>query len=276
AKFLEVQLGLCRGDVDNCVVRAEKSGIVIYPTGKPWEHVPEIEEGASIYMGQTMLLMPDLTKMQVKVGIRESDIDRMKVGLKARVALPNQTLDGEVTSVAEVTGPTGWWNGNTVRYDTIVKLPSTPGLVPGMSAEAEVIVAEHRDVLTVPVAAIVQTAQGAFCWVKTAEGAEKRYLQLGDSNDRFTMVEAGLEEADEVVLNPLAIEEAKALAQQASDESEAQDPNAPESQKTTETGKESESDAKAKPSKPKATQPIKNANKKPSLSEPVDFEPAKK
>ncbi len=254
AKSSEVQLGLCKGDLENCMVRAEKSGIVIYPTGKPWEYVPEIEEGATVYMGQTMLLMPDLSRMQVKVGIRESFIDRVKPGLAARVSLSSRTLEGEVSSVASVTGPTGWWNGNTVRYDTIVKLPSVPGLIPGMSAEVEVVLAEHEDVLTVPVAAIVDTAQGAFCWVRTPEGAEKRALELGDTNDRFTVVEAGLQEGDEVVLHPLAFEEARTLAQQPHEEKEAQEPNEPKTRKATEASRSAQG-SKPKPSEPKIAPP---------------------
>ena len=222
AKSLEVQLGLCRADLEYCVVKAEQSGMVIYPTGKPWERLPKIEEGATVYMGQTMLLMPDLSQMQVKIGTREAFIDRMKPGLKARVSLPNQTLEGEVSSVASVTGPAGWWNGNMVRYDTTVRLPSIPGLRPGMSAEVEVIIAQHEDVLTIPVAAVVETAQGDYCWVKTTDGAKKCSLRLGDTNDRFTVVEAGLQESDEVVLHPLAFKEAKALAQQPRDDVEVQ------------------------------------------------------
>ena len=69
--------------------------------------------------------------------------------------------------------------------------------------------ARHEDVLTIPVAAVVETDEGDFCWVKTAEGAQRRSLQLGDSNDVFIVVEAGLKEGDEVVLNPTAfLEEA--------------------------------------------------------------------
>ncbi|UCD51212.1 MAG: hypothetical protein JSW27_01000 [Phycisphaerales bacterium] len=256
AKNAEKQFILCQGDLENCVVRAEKSGIVIYPKGQPWERVPEIEEGTNIYMGQTMLLMPDLSQMQVKLGIRESYIDRMSTGLKARVALPNRTLGGEVHSVASVAKPAAWWNGNAVQYDAIVKLPSVHGLKPGMSAEVEVIVAEHEDVLTIPVAAIVETAQGDLCWVKTPAGTERRSLQLGDSNDRFTIVEAGLQEGDEVVLHPFAFEEARILALQPGDEVEGQ------TQETTDTSRSSQSGSKWKSSGPKTIKPIKEAEKK--------------
>jgi hypothetical protein len=163
-------------------------------------------------MGQTLLFMPDLSKMQVKVGIHETFVDRIKPGLAARVTLPDKTLEGKVSSVASVTGPAGWWNGNVVKYDTVIELPSVAGLKPGMSAEVEVIIDRHENVLMIPVAAVVETAQGAFCWVKTTEGAKRRSLKLGDTNNVFTIVEAGLKEGDEVVLHPFAFEEAQTLA----------------------------------------------------------------
>ena len=212
AKSLAAQLELCMADLEYCVVKAERSGLVIYPSAARWKDAPEIQEGATVYMGQTMLLMPDLSQMQVKVGMRESIVDRIKPGLAARITLPDRTLDGAVSSVAAVTGPAGWWTGNVARYDTIVKLPSVPGLKPGMSAEVEVILARHEDVLTIPVAAVVETTQGAFCWVKTTDGAKRRSLQLGDTNNVFTVVEAGLEEGEEIVLHPFAFKEAQTLA----------------------------------------------------------------
>jgi HlyD family secretion protein len=63
------------------------------------------------------------------------------------------------------------------------------------------------------VAAVVETAVGDFCWIKTAEGTERRCLQLGDTNDQFIVVKTGLKQADEVVIDPLAsIAEAQMLA----------------------------------------------------------------
>ncbi len=196
-----------------CVIKADRSGLVIYPSAAAWKRTPDITEGATVRKDQVLLLMPDLSKMQVKVGIHESIIDRMRPGLKARVTLPDRTLHAEVSTVASVTRPAGWWTGNVVKYDTIIELPETEGLKPGMSAEVEVVLARHENVLTIPVAAVVETDEGDFCWVKTADGVRRRSLQLGDSNDVFIIVETGLNEGDEVVLNPSAIvEEAQANA----------------------------------------------------------------
>jgi len=208
----------------HCVVKAERGGLVIHPSAARWHNAPEIAEGATVHKDQVLLLMPDLSQMQVKVGIHESVIDRMKPGLSARVTLPDKTLEGTVSEVASVTRPAGWWTGNEVRYDTIIELPSVGGLKPGMSAEVEVLIARHEDVLMIPVAAVVETDEGDLCWVKTAKGTQRRPLKLGDTNEVFTVVAAGLKEGDEVVLNPLALQEARMAATKTPDETEPQEP----------------------------------------------------
>ena len=214
-------------ELDASVITAKKGGLVIYPSAASWKRTPDITEGATVRMDQVLLLMPDLTKMQVKVGVHESIVDRVKPGLRAMVTLPDRELEAKVTSVATITKPAGWWTGNVVKYDTIIDLPSDSGLKPGMSAEVKIILAEHVDILTVPVAAVVDTEKGSFCWVKAAEGPIKRILELGDSNDVFVEVKGGLKEDDEVVLNPTAfIEEAKQAALSTLEESPTSDKEA--------------------------------------------------
>jgi multidrug efflux pump subunit AcrA (membrane-fusion protein) len=200
----EQRLQRAEEELQYCVVKAERSGLVIYPSDRAWENAPKIEAGATVHKDQVLLLMPDLSKMQVKVGIHESIIDRVKAGLPARVALPGKTLDGTISSVSPVTRPAGWWTGNVVKYDTIVELPPADGLKPGMSVEVEVIMARHTDVLTIPAAAVVETTEGYACWVQIGDRSERRPLQLGDGSHMFIVVEAGLAEGDQVVLDPLA------------------------------------------------------------------------
>ncbi len=206
----EARLARAKRELEDCVIKADRSGLVIYPSAAEWKDTPDITEGATVRKDQVLLLMPDLSQMQVKVGIHESVIDRVKPGQAARITLPDRTLDGAVSSVSPVTRPAGWWTGNVVKYDTIIKLPSEEGLKPGMSAEVEVILDRYVDVLTIPVAAVVETPEGDFCWVQTAEEVVRRPLQLGDSNESFIVVKAGLREGETVVLNALALlDEAK-------------------------------------------------------------------
>ena len=87
-------------ELEQCVIKADKSGLVIYPSAAEWKDTPDITEGATVHKDQVLLLMPDLSKMQVKVGIHESIVDRIKPGMAARVTLPDKTLDGKVSSVS--------------------------------------------------------------------------------------------------------------------------------------------------------------------------------
>ena len=118
--------------------------MVIFPSAAEWKETPDIEEGARVREQQTLLMIPDVSKMQVKVGVHESKVGRLRVGMPAQVQLQDMTLVGEIDSIAEVTRPAGWWTGNMVKYDTIIKLAQTPGLKPGMSAVVDIVLASRR------------------------------------------------------------------------------------------------------------------------------------
>lgn len=213
AKMDEERRALAAKELGYCVIKAEQAGLVIHPSAAVWKEAPEIEEGATVYNTQTLLLMPDLTQMQVEIGVHESIIERMKVGLAAKVTLAGRVLDGEVVSVSPVARPAGWWRGSVVKYDTVVKLASVEGLKPGMSAEVEVALAHHENVPTIPVDAVVDTPEGTFCWVQTGDGIVRRDVRVGDTDGEAVVVKSGLAEGEEIVVDPLAcIAEAQAMA----------------------------------------------------------------
>ena len=188
----------------HCVVTASRGGIVIYPTGEEWEDAPDIEEGATVHKDQVLLLMPDLSQMQVKVGIHESIVDTIRPGMTAAVTVSGKTMQGEISSVASVAKPAGWWTGNVVKYDAIVQLPTAAGLKPGMSVEVDIITAHHDNVLRIPTAAIMETNTGHVCWIYQDETLTRCDIQLGDSNQLFAVVQTGLAAGDQVVIDPLA------------------------------------------------------------------------
>ena len=202
-----------RKQLENCVIKAKNGGMVIFPSMAEWKETPDIEEGATVREQQTLLMIPDLEQMQVKVGIHESKVGRLKIGMPATLQLQDLTLTGVVDSIATITKPAGWWTGNMVKYDTIIKIDSQSDLKPGMSAIVDVVLAEYNDVVNVPVAAVLESEQGFCVWVQDPDGPKKRIVELGDSNDEFTIVKSGLAVGDEVVLNPLAyVDEAQEVA----------------------------------------------------------------
>ena len=155
--------------------------------------------------------MPVLDTMQVQIGVHEAVVDTVRPGLQATITLPDDVVEAKVTDVANIARPLGSWSSNVVKYETVIELPTTPGLKPGMSAGVEILIATHKDALSVPVSAVVDTSTGPFCWISTPNGPKKQQVILGDSNDIFVVVVQGVKEGDKVFLHPLTdVEEAQA------------------------------------------------------------------
>ncbi|MFL2870622.1 MAG: efflux RND transporter periplasmic adaptor subunit, partial [Pirellulaceae bacterium] len=198
----DIRIQQAKDEFKFCIVKAPRDGLVIYPNSRSWKNTPDITEGSVVTKEQVMLLMPDLTQIQVKVGIHESVIDRVATGMGVRIKINNKTMDGTIKSVAVVAEPAHVWNGNMVRYDTIITLPSPEGLQPGMTAEVEIVLDHHKNVLTIPVSAVERDDKGYFCWVQSTNGSQRRHLKLGDANGEVFVIESGLTENEEVILNP--------------------------------------------------------------------------
>jgi len=197
-------------ELENCTIVAPKSGLVIYPTAAAWKDTPDVAEGVAVSHDQVLLIMPVLDTMQVQIGVHEAVIDEIHPGLSATITLPDHVLEANVTDVSNIAQPLGSWSANVVKYDTIIQLPHTPGLKPGMSAGVEILIATHKDALSLPVSSVVDTSAGTFCWLSTANGPKKQQLILGDSNHIFVLVVQGVKEGDQVFLHPLTdIEEAQ-------------------------------------------------------------------
>ena len=192
-------------ELDYCTIKADRSGLVIHPNAAAWERAP-IAEGTLVWKDQVLLIMPDLKKMQVKIGVHESSVDRVEVGQRARVVMGDRVVEGEVSEVASITKPAGWWTGNQVRYDTLIRLPYAANQLPGMSAEVEVVVANYDDALLIPTAAVVEYNERYFCWIAGATGPERTEIELGDKGESFYVVQSGLTAGDEVYMNPFAFE----------------------------------------------------------------------
>lgn len=216
----ETRLKRLEDQLRNCTILAPQDGMVVYANergGRFGQTTASIEEGASIRERQTILRLPDLDQMQVKVNVHESKIDQMQPGMRARIRILNNEFTGQVTSVANQPEPTSFFTGNVKEYATNVRVTDTSGtsdtLRPGMTAEVEILVAHLKEVATLPVAAVVEKRGKYMAWVDAGGEPEKRPLVIGLSNDEFVHIKDGVAAGESVLLNPRAIvKEAQEIA----------------------------------------------------------------
>lgn len=125
----------------------------------------------------------------------------IKVDAKA-----GQVFKGRVKSVAHVASQADSWISDVKLYPTIVVIEGkVEGLNPDMSAEVTIHIRGIQDVLTVPLQSVVggsELGSQRKVYVKTDTGYDERNVTLGIYNDKVIEVREGLNEGDQVVINP--------------------------------------------------------------------------
>jgi multidrug resistance efflux pump len=192
-----------------CLIRATKPGLVVYGSARDeyyWGGEERIREGATVRERQTMITIPDLTKMSARVKIPESYIKKVKKGQKAKITVetaPDQKLTGEVTKVGVLPDSENrWMNPDMKVYLTTVTVDGLHDwLKPGMSAKIEIMVDRLDDVVYVPIQAITPIEGKRVCYVLNGK-PEPREVEVGQFNDEFIEIKKGMKEGEKVLLRP--------------------------------------------------------------------------
>jgi len=206
----EEKLRRFKEQLDKSRVLAPHDGLVAHsPDRTLWGRV--VADGELVTERFKILSLPDLSRMQVKLGIHESVVDQVRTGLTASVridAFPDATYHGTISQVAVLPTQEGSLSSDVKVYDIMVTIDEqVTNLKPGMTAIAEIHVRTVTDTLTVPVQAVQQVEDETWCYVETGEGIRRRRLDVGVSNSALVEVRGGLHEGERVILNPQAISE---------------------------------------------------------------------
>ena len=99
--------------------------------------------------GYPVLVLSDLNSIKAKSFVKESDLDYLKIGMKAKIYVPaiKKSFDANISTIIPSADPAT--HSFVVKYT----LKNTKGLIPGMYAKAKVVVAKKEAVL-VPFAAL--------------------------------------------------------------------------------------------------------------------------
>ena len=194
--------------LEKCVVRAPADGVVVYDKSRPWDPSSQVRAGGMVHNQQTLFQLPDLYQMQVKVKIHESMIKKVHKGQKAEVSiesLANTTLHGTVDKVGILADTMGFFDERGVKeYVVIVKLddlPENAGINPGMTAQVKILANEIPDVLLVPVQAVAEKEGKHYAYVSRFGGADRKGVEVGETNEKFVEIKSGLEEGQKVLLD---------------------------------------------------------------------------
>jgi HlyD family secretion protein len=201
ARLLQAQVDRLQRDIQTMNVLAPTAGLVVYTPN--WNGKKKAV-GDTVWMGDTILELPDLGRMQMKAVILEVQAGRVKVGQPAEVRLdsnPDRVYKGEITSLGRVFRVKSD-SQPAIVFDAVIDLSeSDPELMrPGMAAGVNIVISSKNDVLQVPEAAIVYREKGAAVWKKGALSRDLTPVTLGARSDGMVEITSGLVKGDSVVI----------------------------------------------------------------------------
>ena len=198
-----------------------------------------VEEGETAIMGTlnkeaaTLLTISDMSVLQTRVKVDETDVSRISLGDSAEVeidAFPDTTFIGRVVRVSQssvrAVSPTGQATEQAIDYEVLIELLNPPPLTrPDFSATAKIVTDTRTNVLSIPIIALTvredsasriedtvvtlgrpapqrqvgrRDVEGVFV-VGDDNKATFRPVRVGIAGDKYFEVVSGLSEEDRIV-----------------------------------------------------------------------------
>ncbi len=189
-------------ELNYATIRSPIHGMVLsrdVEIGSPVSSILNMGAAATLVM-----VLGDIGQVYVRGKVDEADIGVVKLGQPSRIKVEtfkDKTFEGKVTQIS----PLGVDKDNVVTFEVKVSINNPGGeLRANMTANAEIVLEEHKGVMLVPESAVIYDAQrNATVEVPAPgqpKGREKKTIKVGISNGTRTEVLEGLSQGQKVIL----------------------------------------------------------------------------
>ena len=170
---------------------APSDGMVIY---KKERNGSKRKAGSTVNpFDRVIATLPDLSSMISKVFVNEIEISKVKPGQKVNInvdAFPEKTFTGSVLSIANIGEQLP--NSDSKMFEVQIKVDgSDPSLRPSMTTGNKIIIKTYSDAVFIPTES-VQTGADSIPFVYE-KNKTKQIVVLGESNEKYIIVEKGLD-----------------------------------------------------------------------------------
>ncbi len=192
------------GERMESVLRANAGGIVLERLVDPGDPVVPL---TSFQEGTALATIADMRDLIFKGTVDEIDVGKLQVGAEARLkigALPDRTVTGRLTRIA----PQAREEDGARLFEVEIELDPTDVLLrAGYSANADLMIREKTDILTIPERLVHFDDAGEAAWVElpadVPDGEPKKVdIETGLSDGLNVEILSGLEEGQQVVQRP--------------------------------------------------------------------------
>lgn len=181
--------------LDYYVIKSPIAGVVV---GKPTPAGQTVAQGIST--PQVIMTIADMSQMQIKVQVDETDIGKIKEGQTVSFtvdAYNGKTFTGKVVSISK----SATTSSNVVYYPVYVNVDNPEGLLyPTMTARVSIHVGESKNALVVPLSAVKEDKGQKVVQCMVNGKAEPVGVETGLSDEDKIEILSGLNEGDQIVV----------------------------------------------------------------------------
>jgi len=231
-------------DIDDqiakCTMVAPQDGVVKYAHSNENRGDQQfiVEEGTMIRERQIIIKLPNADSMRVNLTVNESLVQYLTTGMQADirpVGLGDRVLHGTVERVNQYAEPTGWRQANVKEYKAYVHIDdATLDLRSGMTASVTIHCADLPNAIQVPVQAMYAYGPKFYCFAYVNGHWQAREVKAGPTNDKFFVIKSGLNEGEQIAMNPRAYVDYVSLPKLPPDEIQRAVPQPPSATRTAE------------------------------------------
>ena len=187
--------------VQAMVRKAPRDGVVTFATN--WRNEKK-KVGDTCRQHEIVVEIPDLGMMMADGEVEEALSGRIVEGQSVELHLDahqDVTYRGVVTRVVRAVQQKSWRNPlKIVRVEIAMDTTDPDRMRPGMRFKGTIEIEQKRDVLLIPIDAVVASPTGPAARVQTFRGSRIAPLELGDSDGKAIEILAGLEAGDRVLM----------------------------------------------------------------------------
>ncbi|MCA9448459.1 MAG: HlyD family efflux transporter periplasmic adaptor subunit [Candidatus Omnitrophica bacterium] len=196
--------------IQKAKIFAPTDGLVIYASSAKSNrrgNEEPLAEGQEVHEREELIYLPTTSSVKAEIKLHESNLDKVSLGLPARVtldAVPGKEYLAKVTKISPLPDAQSvWLNPDLKVYTTEVDINGdAEELRTGMSCRVEILIDHYNQAKYVPIQSVIRVDGEPTVYVHQGDSFQPKKIETGLDNNRMIHVLAGLSDGEKVWLTP--------------------------------------------------------------------------
>jgi multidrug resistance efflux pump len=194
-------------NAERMIIKAPIDGLVVMQSTFRGSEFTQIQQGDQLMPGQWFMSIVDPSSMVVNANVNQVDVERMRIGQKARIkfdAYPDLVLTARVESVGGIPKSGGARATYVKELPVRLKIDQTdPRVIPDLSVAVEILLDQVDSAVLAPLDGVFQDgdAEQPYVFIETPTGWQRRTVQVGIKNTLMAEIRSGVKPGEVIALD---------------------------------------------------------------------------